>query len=241
MSRVHAVSSVPSTTTRGVLLATAPVTCHFTDGERRLLVARGVTLAGAWVVSMRVPAVGTRLTVVFDPKGQKATLPIQALVTMARLDPARAEQCGFEIVFTHLDDGTLEALADVLADTNADRDSVPTDPGVERRTAPRIECDEPVVVELAGQRHVLVLRNLSMSGALITAGGRRLPTVWPGDACVVAFERRQADPQVRIPSMVARVVQHEGEPAIAIRFLEVDGTTASVLETRMLESISLRR
>jgi len=152
-------------------LVVAEAVCHLDIDDSRRLHASSLGLEGAFLLSLRPPAVGTTMTIVFYPLGtHEPLLPIQAMVTSASMDPSRATRCGFEVLFLYLDDDQMDELSAVVRSLEQGglcTDLVAHRQWPERRRDPRVPIDLMGVLKLAEGNVPIRVINMSMSGALM--------------------------------------------------------------------------
>ena len=139
-----------------------PVRCELPDGTARMLVARDVTLVGAWIRSMRPPPAGTVIGLTLAPSGQTPLEALRGVVTSSYFDPSDASKTGFEVLFLDIDDEALEALSQLVWGI-----SDPSPARFERRLAPRVPVAEEVRVTCQGRECAAIMHDISMSGAFI--------------------------------------------------------------------------
>jgi hypothetical protein len=217
--------------------------CQFSEGEQATLLVSDLSLDGAFICSLRPPAIGRAVMVELEAKGIARVGPLKTRVIGMRVDPASAERSGFEVLFpklTRSESKNIRQLLDRLGEKNLlGRDSRPSVP--ERRGQPRVDVDYEADVILGDGRRTFQMINLSMSGALLVVRGDRLPAELKVGAQIelTVFTINVVD-GVPLRAEVVRVNPDGDPPNLAVRFPKMDDDTAALLESLMLYALVQR-
>ncbi len=123
-------------------------------------------------------------------------------------------------------------------ETQADSTQVQSiTPNLDRRAHPRVDSDTRCVVKTRVGMHEYGVRNLSVSGALLT-GGPRLRKRCP----LVVLLRVPLYPEVRIPARVVRIgTDEDGSPFVGIEFVHQSDITEDHIQAALLSELERSR
>jgi PilZ domain len=119
----------------------ARATCDFPGDEIRVLFLTELSLGGAFIMALRMPALGTTFMLRIFPPAMQPLRQVEARVISQRLDPRNPKHCGFGVVFVALDDLQQEELTSAMVSLAHQRRAAPRmldSPRPERRADPRI-------------------------------------------------------------------------------------------------------
>jgi hypothetical protein len=211
-------------------------TCKWDGAESRVLHVTRLALNYAYLLSLSPPPLGATVSIRLELARTDPLPPIEGRVVSTSLDPTRAHNCGFGVVFTSLSSKALAALCTTL-DRVGLPSAPPPGPRGERRTEPRIGVDGGVDARLQtpqGPRSARVV-NLSLGGALLelhTAEGSWLPRRNAAIHMDITLDR--AAEVIPLQAMVVRRTGDSKHPGIAVRFVDVSPATRARVEFVLL-------
>lgn len=233
----------------GSLIARAH--CIFSDVDSRVLYATELSLTGAFILSMRLPEMGTLLSIVFYPEGQPPLCPIECRVIGCRLDPSNAEKSGFEVVFTSLDKeqfNSLSSALNVLQDIKRPRppsdddyhdEIFPERIGAERRIYPRVSTNLHVSVHFPDELIIMQLVNVSMSGALLGFGENEMSSqIQLGTELSLTITNTSAPESVSVQARVVRFSTPDEPKGFAVHFIELSEVLSGRIEGLLMSILS---
>jgi PilZ domain len=219
----------------------ARVTCEFPGGEDRVLFLTELSLGGASITALRMPALGTTLMLRIFPRAMQPLRGIEARVISQRLDPRDPERCGFGVVFVELDDLQFEELAAAMASLARQRRRAPRlrdHLRSERRADPRIRTNLAGVVSIGEQALSARVLNLSLNGGFVGLRDAPLPPeLTRGTEIVLEVLHQGAPDNLTIQGTVVRRSGAAEPPGIGVRFRGLGGTELSRLEGILLASL----
>jgi c-di-GMP-binding flagellar brake protein YcgR len=224
----------------------ARAVCQFGDGNTLRLYVSDLTAGGAFILAMKPPRIGEKLTVTLYPLGSPPLPTVEARVIGVRIDPADASRTGFEVVFSSMDETTCRRLA--LALDSLDRWKPPparpqARQGAERRVYPRVQVDLKAHVELADAGTVtLDVQNISMSGAMLLLGNKPLPPKM-APVCEIELHLISSGPpeHICVKAQVVRLSLGSEPSGAGVKFLDVDELTARRIEGLILDALTGER
>jgi len=191
-----------------------------------------LSLADAFIVSMRIRPVGTAMSVVLR-LGTAPPLPaICGRVIAMRIDASIVERTGFQLLFEELDDERLAALAGVLSAVGQDGARMLRERArPERRRYPRVAVDLRAHAQSPEGTHELGVANLSMSGAKLTLRDKLWPhELMPKAQLLLTVIDPDIPESLEVRAEVVRLSSGGGLNAMGVRFVEVDDRTSQRLE-----------
>ena len=211
-----------------------------------------LSLTSVFVVAMRPPPVGTAVTIRFYLPGvDEPVPPLEARVTTVVVDPADAEQTGFDATFAVVNETATKTVVQAIQAPGPSRQASVAPPGhghsfgkesfgaIERRRQPRVWTD--LIASFGvGDNTMHHVRNVSMSGALVELRPDE-PDVAIGTLLVLHILKPDAPEGLTVVAQVARTTA-PGEPrGIGVHFLDVDEQTAARLEGLIMHALAVLR
>jgi PilZ domain len=219
----------------------ARVTCDFPDGEKRVLFLTQLSLGGAFILAMRMPALATKFMLRIFPHAMQPLRPIEVQVISQRLDPREPERCGFGVVFVELDDLQIEELSSVTTELAGQHRMLPR---VSDRLRPERRCSPRINTNLAGMvsigDHVLPGRvlNLSLNGAFVLLADTPMPpALTRGAEITLDLLHHKAPDSLSIRATVVRRGGGEAHAGVGIRFHDLDEQELKRVEGLILASM----
>jgi hypothetical protein len=212
--------------------------CAFPDAEPRPLPVVSWSVAGASLLALRVPTVGTTVIMTLRPRHLPALPPLTARVIAARVDPAQASRSGFQVVFTEVDEATRARLCFAAAAAGLRTVRHHGRPGIEARRHPRVATNLVARVAGAGWTATACVANLSLIGALLDCGSQRLAAeAAPGSVVRLEMHAPGASARVAVRAEVVRVIAGRGRAGLGLRFAALDDDTAVAIEGLILDAL----
>lgn len=219
-------------------------TCHFESGHVARLPVSDLTVEGAFICSVRPPAIGSRVHISLQSESDRAVAGLEARVVGVRLDPGSAERSGFELRFAAMPSVQADRLRDLIGRIAARETAArPSNSAsvAERRAQPRVDVDFLAEIELGGSIKTFRMRNLSMSGALLVLEKEVLPPeVVPNVELPVEVISTDVGDPLPLTCVVVRIDVNGGQPTVAVRFVDMDHDQEAMLESLMLYSMIQR-
>lgn len=219
-------------------------TCHFESGHVARLPVADLSEEGAFLCSVRPPAIGARVHVTLQVDADRPVAGLEARVVGVRLDPASAERSGFELRFAEMPERQhqrLRALIERLANRGltpppSERPSV-----AERRAQPRVDVDFLAEIPLPSGIASFRMLNLSMSGALLVFEEKKkklhAAVVRNAELPIQVISQDVGDP-LPLTCIVVRVdASDKDRLTVAVRFNRMDDDQEAMLESLMLYSM----
>lgn len=213
-------------------LVIGSATCKWEGTESRVLHVTRLALNYAYLLSLSPPPLGVTVALVFKLARSDPLPPIQARVVSTSLDPTRADNCGFGVVFTSL---SSEALAELCTALNRVGlpSAPPPGPSGERRTEPRIGVEGTVKARLstaAGTRSARVV-NLSLGGALLALSATEgAPLPERNTTLQMDIQLDRASEVIPLKAVVVRRAGGAEPFGIAVKFVDVSAATRARIE-----------
>jgi hypothetical protein len=220
--------------------------CRFSGGQSLRLYLSDLTQYGAFILAMKLPTIGDRLTVTVYPAGSPPLPPIDAKVIGVRIDPADASRTGFEVVFSSLDEILCSRLAeavDSIERWKPAQQKTKARTVSERRTYPRVKIDMQAYVKLPdGSSIGLKVLNISMSGAMLLFGDKPRPTsMSEGETIEVDFLSSEPPEHIEVKAKVARLSHLNELRGAGIHFIDLDESVARRIEGLILDALTGQR
>jgi len=223
----------------------AKALCKFPDGETRNLAATRFSSTEMFIVCMRPPPIGTKISVVLHPNDLYPLPEVVALVTTTLINPANARTNGFGANITTTDKNVIEAFKTALVsdDSLSGNENVPSEdterPQLERRVDPRVLTDFEILLETAKSSYKTRAVNLSMSGAMLNFGEAGLPEdVIPGSRIQLDVIDKRKPEYFSLKADVVRLININGAlTGIGVKFYDLDPLIASRIEGIILHEI----
>ena len=212
----------------GPPLVLGTAACKWEGAESRVFHVTRLALNYAYVLSLSPPPLGATVSMALELPGSSSIPPIEGRVVSTSLDPTRADNCGFGVVFTSLSGKALAALCTAL-DRVGLPSGPPPGPSGERRTEPRIGVDGGVEVRLLtpeGTRSARVV-NLSLGGALLALSAAE-DTWLPERNTAIGMDILLDRAAEVIPLKAVVVRSNAGH--IAVRFVDVSPAARARVE-----------
>lgn len=229
----------PDSEPRAAVLAR--VTCELPDDDKRVLFLTELSLGGAFILAMQMPALGTLLLLRIFPRAMQPLRTLEARVISLRLDPGDPERCGFGVAFVEIDDLQLEELSSAIASLACQRRVAPRIVDrlrAERRADPRLSTNLAAMVSIGDQVLPARVLNLSLNGAFVgLPGAATPPELTRGAEITLDLLHQRAPDSLRIRATVIRRSSAAEPPGFGIRFCELDTSDLRRVEGMILASL----
>lgn len=222
---------------RPTVRVVARTECVFDDGIVRNLFATGFSLTEVNILALRLPPVGTVISMTLYPEGLDPLPSMKAIVVSNQLDPADAHESGFKAIFTKLSDAQIESLCQAAESLGLQSVTPGTRSRGERRKEPRIETNLTAYLKSGDHLINAHVQNLSMSGALIRCNGND-ELVEPGESVQLHVVCPSMTEPLVINAKIVRVVQEERSLGVGVHFLDGDEETMLRIEGILLQILS---
>ncbi len=213
--------------------------CSFPDGDSRRLLVTGLSLGGAFVLSLRPPPFGTSLSMTIYP-GQMPLPPIDSRVIGLRIDPVNIDRCGFEVVFTRLSDTVLSQLSTLIkqleqktARPNRERLCPQPNP----RQHPRVAMQLEAAIHLPQEECPATVVDLSIAGALLRLE-QKTTRFNQGDELQVSIIAPNTPEHLLLRARVVRMVAGSEPPEVGVVFTDINEMVQRRLEGLILEALT---
>ncbi|MEI8255503.1 MAG: PilZ domain-containing protein [Deltaproteobacteria bacterium] len=213
--------------------------CHLPNGQSPRLLVAGLSLGSVFVVSMRPPAIGSKVSIELQAPSGEFLPCIESWVAAVSMDPSDATRCGFELLYVDPDEDVLERLAELIVIPRNAPDvqlSLGARNALERRLKPRVDVDMRAQLELPSGALSVRVRDLSMSGAgLLTSdeGLLALPIGTHGPMTMFSSAPECVTVEVR----VVRKHYSDEDVGVGVQFIEMADDAALRLEGLILEAV----
>jgi hypothetical protein len=211
--------------------------CNFPGGDSRRLLVTGLSLGGAFVLSLRPPLFGTSFSMILYP-GPTPLPAIDARVIGLRIDPTNIDRCGFEVVFTQVSDALLSQLATVIEQLDQNiirprREQLCPQP--DRRQHPRVLTQLEAAIHLPHETTQAKVADLSIAGALLRLEQKATPFI-PGDELQVSIIAPNAPEHLSLTARVVRVVAGDETAEVGVAFTDINEVVQRRLEGLILDA-----
>jgi len=208
------------------------VICQFSDGTFRNLLACVITDEEIFVVAMRQPGLGERLAIAFCGADGQATRGIEAMVVETSYRPSDAFRCGFHAVavdrrnlFNNIENRPLVKVKECFTERT---DKNP----IERRKDPRIPTTLlKAKITIPGKELMGTVRNVSMSGVLISFGNAVPPEIDVRSLMLVEMFDQTKKINIEIKAEVVRLIGIGVASKAGLKLFDVTKETAQKLES----------
>lgn len=221
----------------------ARAVCDFGQGNPQRLYISELTPNGCFILAMKPPAMGQRITVTLYPLALPPLPAVEARVIGVRIDPSDASRTGFEIVFSSQNEdfyrklvSSIESLAQLRPPTVKSEFRR----GAERRIYPRVNLALKAHIDLpSGGTLSLNVQNISMSGAMLLLGNKPLPIDLAIGSQITMHILSSGPPEhIYVKAVVVRLSSTNELPIAGVKFIDVDETTGYRIEGLILDALT---
>lgn len=222
--------------------------CESPDGNKSHLYISDLTLEGAFVLSMKPPPIGEKLSVTLFPIDAPPLPTVDAPVIGVRIDPSDASRTGFEVAFASVEGSLSRQLTSVLNSLDRPRLASIKPPSIrpqikeraEFRIYPRVQVDFRAYVQIPDADNLILdVEDISMSGAMLRSGNIPLPAGMDvGSEISIDFISSGPTEHIGVKAQIVRLRQEKHSFGASAKFRDVDEITGRRIEGLILDALT---